>query len=61
MSDERVDDDLDRIVTAARELADGTLTYDDALRDYFRGLLAAHNGDAVQIWSIDGVHLQYLG
>ena len=31
-----------------------------ALADYFRALLAAHDGDASAIWSIDGVHLDHL-
>jgi hypothetical protein len=28
--------------------------------EYFAALLAAHDGDATRIWSIDGVHLDYL-
>jgi hypothetical protein len=36
------------------------VTYDQALADYFAALLAAHDGDASAIWSIDGVHLDYL-
>jgi hypothetical protein len=60
MSRARVGDDLERIVAAARELLDGSLTYEQSLRDYFADLLAAHGGDASAIWSIDGVHLNYL-
>ena len=60
MSRARIRDDLERIVAAAGELLAGTLTYEQALRDYFAALLAAHDGDAAAIWSIDGVHLQYL-
>jgi len=60
MSAARVRDDLDRIVAAARELLDGSLTYERALCDYFTALLAAHGGDASAIWSIDGVHLGYI-
>ena len=56
----RVREDLDRIVAAAAELLDGSLTYERSLRDYFTSLLAAHNGDASAIWSIDGVHLDYI-
>jgi hypothetical protein len=59
MTTARIADDLPRIVAAARELVDGTLTYEQALADYFPGLVAAHGGDASAIWSIDGVHAGY--
>jgi hypothetical protein len=61
MSDARFRDDRDRIVAAAGELLAGSLTYEQALRDYFADLLAAHGGDASAIWSIDGVHTAYVG
>jgi hypothetical protein len=60
MTRARIQDDLDSIVSAATELIDRTLTYDQALADYFAALLAAHDGDARAIWSIDGVHLDHL-
>jgi hypothetical protein len=60
MSAVRVRDDLDRVVAAARELLDRSLTYERALCDFFTALLAAHGGDATAIWSIDGVHLGYI-
>jgi hypothetical protein len=60
MTAKRVQDDLDRIIAATRELLDGSLAYEQALREYFRDLLGAHAGDANQIWSIDGVHLGYV-
>jgi hypothetical protein len=60
MTRARIQDDLDSIVSAATELIDGTLTYEQALADYFAALLAAHDGNAGAIWSIDGVHLDYL-
>jgi hypothetical protein len=60
MSEARIREDLDRIVGAAGELLAGSLGYEQALRDYFRDLLAAHGGDASAIWSIDGVHAAYL-
>ena len=53
MSDERIAADLDRIVGAAETLLAGTLTYDQALTDYFGELKAATS----DIWSIDGVHM----
>ncbi|HJS96559.1 MAG TPA: hypothetical protein VJ741_19990 [Solirubrobacteraceae bacterium] len=56
----RIQDDLDRIATAAAELVDGSVTYERALAEYFNALLAAHQGDAGQIWSIDGVHAGYV-
>jgi hypothetical protein len=60
MSRDRIRSDLDAIGVAAGELLDGSLTYEQALRDYFTALLAAHHGDPSAIWSIDGVHLDYL-
>jgi hypothetical protein len=53
MSDARIAADLDRIVAAASELLAGTLTYEQALTDYFHDLKAATS----DIWSIDGVHV----
>ena len=60
MTAARIHDDLDRILAAARELLDRSLTYERSLCDYFTALLAAHGGDASAIWSIDGVHLGYI-
>jgi len=60
MTSARIHDDLERITSAAAELRDGSLTYERALAEYFRDLLAAHEGDASRIWSIDGVHFDYL-
>jgi hypothetical protein len=60
MSDDRIREDLDRIVAAAVELTSGTLDYEQALREYFRDLLAVHRGDASAIWSIDDVHVPYV-
>jgi hypothetical protein len=56
MSDERIATDRDRIVEAATELLDGTLTYEQALSDYFRDLKAVTS----DIWSIDGVHTRFV-
>ncbi len=60
MTAARVRDDIDRILAAAQELLDGSLTYEQSLRDYFATLLTAYGGDASAIWSIDGVHLAYV-
>jgi hypothetical protein len=60
MSRARIRDDLDAIVAAAVELAAGAVDYEDGLRDYFAALVRAHRGDASAIWSIDGVHADYL-
>jgi hypothetical protein len=57
----RIQDDLERIATAAAELVRGSLTYERALAEYFSALVAAHRGDAGRIWSIDGVHAEYVG
>jgi hypothetical protein len=60
MTRARIEDDLERIVAGARALLDGTLTYEESLRDYFSALLAAHGGDRSTIWSIDAVDRDYL-
>ncbi|MET0133823.1 MAG: hypothetical protein ABW215_09540 [Kibdelosporangium sp.] len=60
MSDARIRADLPRIVAAAGELMSGSVSYPQALRDYFTDLVAAHHGDASGIWSIDGVHADYV-
>jgi hypothetical protein len=60
MTRARIVGDLDRIVTAAEELLTGSLTYEQALRDYFPALREAHGGNTSAIWSIDGVHRGYL-
>ncbi len=46
MSRARILDDRERIVEAAGELLAGTVTYEQALCEYFAALLAAHDGDA---------------
>jgi hypothetical protein len=60
MTAARIRDDLDRIVAAARELLDRSVSYEQSLRDYFAALLAAHGADASAIWSIDSVHRGYV-
>lgn len=60
MSRTRIRADLDRIVAGAVELIRGEVDYDDAVRDYVRDLVAAHGGDTSAIWSLDGVHADYL-
>jgi hypothetical protein len=60
MTRARIREDLERITAAAAELIAGTLTYDQALADYFAALLAVHDGNAAAIWSIDGVHFGFL-
>ena len=60
MTRARIEQDLDRIVAAARELLAGSVTYEQCLRDYFPALVAAQGGDPGAIWSIDGVHLAYV-
>ena len=60
MSRARIRDELEAIAAAAVELTAGTLAYEDALADYFAALLRAHHGDASAIWSIDGVHADYV-
>jgi hypothetical protein len=60
MTRSRVEDDLDRIVVAARELVGGTVSYERCLDDYFADLVDAHGGDVSSLWSFDNVHLDHL-
>jgi hypothetical protein len=60
MTRARIQEDLDAIVTGARELIAGTVSYEQALADYFAALLRAHGGDASAIWSIDDIHRAYV-
>jgi hypothetical protein len=53
----------DDLVASSRRrgaLLDGSLSYEQSLRDYFRALGAALGGDAGATWPIDGVHLAYV-
>jgi hypothetical protein len=56
MSDERIAGDLGRIVAAAGEPLDGTVTYEQACQDYFRPPKEITS----DIGSTDGVHLRYV-
>jgi hypothetical protein len=60
MSRSRIREDLDAIAGAAVELVHGTLSYEQALSDYFTALVRAHHGDASTIWSIDNIHARYV-
>jgi hypothetical protein len=60
MSRARIEADLLKLLEGARLLVEGRLDYDDALRAYFRRLLAAYHGDASRIFSFDNVHLAYI-
>lgn len=57
----RVRTDLPELLDAAGALIEGRVSYEDAMADHFARLLRFHDGDRRQIWSIDNVHLQYLG
>ncbi|RFU21491.1 hypothetical protein [Geodermatophilus marinus] len=58
MTRARVRADLDRLVTAARELLAGGPAYEQAVADYFRELREVV--DPAAIWSIDGVHADHV-
>jgi hypothetical protein len=60
MSADRVRADLDELVTAAGMLIERRLTYEQALASHFERLLRFHRGDRDRIWSVDGIHLQYV-
>lgn len=45
---------------STHELLTRSVSYERWLQDYFSELLYALGGDAAAIWSIDGVHFEYL-
>jgi hypothetical protein len=60
MTHGRIKEDLDRIVAAAEELVGGRPSYEAALSQHFANLLRFYKGDRARIWSIDGVHADYI-
>jgi hypothetical protein len=60
MSRARIADDLPRIVAAARELLDTTVSYERCLDEYVADLVAAHGGDVSALWSFDDIHRDHL-
>ncbi|NAZ83620.1 hypothetical protein GTR02_17550 [Kineococcus sp. R8] len=60
MTRARVQEDLPRLVHAARELLAGAVSYEQCLDDYAADLLAAHGGDASGLWSFDDVLAEHL-
>lgn len=61
MSAARIREDLDELLDAADRLINGSLGYEQALRDYFPRLLAAYRGDRNRVFSFDNIHEEYLG
>jgi hypothetical protein len=59
MTAARIHADLDRIATAATELLDGTVPYEQALADYYRDLTGAL-ADPTDVFSLDAVHTAYV-
>jgi hypothetical protein len=60
MSARRIREDLDEIISAARRLLAGEVTYEAALAAYFPRLVAAAGNDPARIWSFDDLHRAYL-
>jgi hypothetical protein len=60
MTRARVEEDLPRLVAGARELLEGRLSYDDAVRRHFEALLVAYRGDRSRIFSFDSIHAHYI-
>ena len=56
----RIRRDLPELVEAAELLVGRRLSYDEALRAHFEGRLARSPEDASWIWSVDGIHTQYV-
>ena len=60
LSAARLREDLDEIADAAVQLADGAVTYEDALAAYFPRLLDAYGGDRARIRTFEDVHADYV-
>jgi hypothetical protein len=60
MSAARIREDLPELVDAARALAEGRLSYEDALERHFERLLRAVDGERGRIYSFDGAHRPYV-
>jgi len=60
MSRARIVEDLPELLTAARMLIEGRLSYEDALASHFRRLLVFRKGDRSRIGSFDGIHSRYV-
>ena len=60
MTRARIEADIPRIIAAAQELLDGRLTYEQAMADYVRDLVAAHDGDPSGLWSFENAHYAWL-
>jgi hypothetical protein len=60
MTHARIKEDLDRIVAAAEDLIGERLSYETALSEHFDRLMRFFKGDRACIWSIDGVHAEYV-
>ncbi|GAA2793517.1 hypothetical protein [Saccharopolyspora taberi] len=60
MSAERITGDLDEIVSGARWLLEGGADFDAAMSDHFARILAMYRGRTDLIFSVDGLHHDYL-
>lgn len=60
MSRGRILADLDELLQAAEMLVEGRLAYRDALQGYFERFLDLHGGDASALFTIDGVHEEFV-
>ena len=60
MSATRIRDDLPALLDAAETLIDGTLSYEEALSDYFPRLLTAYRGDRRKVFSFENIGREYL-
>jgi len=60
MCRERIAADLDEIVEGAARLIERRWPAETAMADHFRRMLALRDGRADRIWSVDGVHRDYL-
>jgi hypothetical protein len=60
MCRQRIVDDLEELLDAARLLLRGEYDYQRALREHFERLLRCLGGDRSRLWSIDEAHLDVL-
>jgi hypothetical protein len=60
MCADRIDDDLDELLLAARLLIERRLSYDQAMAGHFQRLQRFFHGRAPLIWSVDNAHADYV-
>jgi hypothetical protein len=60
MSFQRLNEDLDEIVSGPARLIERRWPFETAMADHFERMLELRDGRADLLWSVDGVHEKYL-